>query len=85
MKKYDALRSAYCLHEPLKGHFRDYLTDIDVSSPCETLPEDYQAFLDSDRPKYVQKGGIDVAAFRAWCKALDEDQDWIEKTERELF
>ena len=82
MKKYDALRSAYCLHEPLKGHFRDYLTEIDVSSPCETLPEDYQNHLDR---KYVQKGGIDIEAFRAWCKELDKDVAWIAKTEKELF
>lgn len=75
----------------IKNHFEQYLTGeygsecLDVTPEFERLPEDYQAFLDADRPKYVQKGGIDVAAFRAWCEAVDEDQDWIEKTERELF
>ena len=61
---------------PLKGGFMDYTTENpDVSSPCETLPPDYQAYLDSDRPKYVQKGGIDVDGFREWCTALDRDEN----------
>ena len=68
----------------LKGHFKDYLTEIDVSSPCETLPEDYQNHLDR---KYTKKldGRLDVEGFRTWCEALDKDQDWIARTEKELF
>jgi hypothetical protein len=32
----------------LKGRFSDYATDdIDVTSPCERLPDDYQQHLDS--------------------------------------
>ena len=69
----------------LKGSFRDYICDIDVSSPCERLPDDYQAFLDTDRPKYVQPGGIDVASFREWCEAVDRDFKWQEETEKRLF
>ena len=69
----------------IKNSFRDYVTEVDVSSPCETLPPDYQAFLDSDRPMYVQKGGIDTEAFRAWCEALDRDEKWREETEKRLF
>ena len=79
--RYEALRSAYCLHKPLKGSFRDYVTEVDISSPCDRLPDDYQAFLDSDRPKYVQKGGIDVEAFREWCRAVDSDEKFIKKWE----
>jgi len=71
--------------KPLKGCFTDYTTENpDVSSPCERLPDDYQAFLDG-RPKYVQPGGIDTAAFREWCTTLDRDEKWIMKTEKELF
>ena len=71
---------------PLHGSFMDYTTENpDVSSPCEVLPPDYQEFLDSDRPMYVQPGGINVEDFRAWCQALDKDEDWVAKTERELF
>jgi hypothetical protein len=65
----------------LQGHFRDYLTEIDVSS-CETLPEDYQNHLDR---KYVQKGGIDVESFRAWCEQLDAEDEEIKRTEERLF
>lgn len=32
----------------LTGRFRDYLTEIDVTSPCERLPEDYQRDLDRE-------------------------------------
>ena len=78
-----SLRTHY---RPLQGTFMDYTTENpDVSSPCETLPPDYQAYLDSDRPMYVQKGGIDVDGFREWCRAVDSDKEFIEKTERELF
>lgn len=31
----------------LTGQFRDYLTEIDVTDPRETLPEDYQRHLGS--------------------------------------
>ena len=73
-------------YRALHGDFKDYTTENpDVSSPCEVLPPDYQSFLDSDRPKYVQPRGIDVDAFREWCEALDRDEEWIKKTERELF
>ena len=73
-------------YRPLHGTFMDYTTENpDVSSPCEVLPPDYQAFLDSNRPKYVQPGGINVAAFREYCEAVDKDKEWIAKTERELF
>jgi len=82
----DSVRKLYSQPvKPIQGTFKDYLTDIDVSSPCERLPDDYQAFLDSDRPKYVQPGGIDTAAFREWCSAVDKDEKWIMKTEKELF
>ena len=68
--------------KPLKGCFEDYTSEFtDVSSPCERLPDAYQAFLDSDRPKYVQPGGIDVASFREWCKAVDNDEKEIKKWE----
>ena len=71
--------------KPITGCFTDYTTENpDVSSPCERLPDDYQAFLDG-RPKYVQPGGIDTAAFREWCTTLDRDEKWIMKTEKELF
>ena len=68
----------------LRGDFKDYLTEIDVSSECERLPDDYQNHLDR---KFVKNsdGPLDVAAFREWCEALDKDQAFIEKTERELF
>ena len=70
----------------LHGDFMDYCTENpDVSSPCEVLPPDYQAYLDSDCNKYVQKGGIDVDEFRTWCYNLDKDEAWIAKTEKELF
>ena len=69
--------------KPLKGRFEDYTSEcIDVTSPCERLDPEYQNHLNR---KYVQKGGIDVEAFREWCRALDADQAWIEKTEKELF
>ena len=70
-------------YRALHGDFMDYTTENpDVSSPCETLPPDYQNHLDR---KYVQKGGIDVDAFRTWCYDLDRDEAWIAKTEKELF
>ena len=70
----------------LKGTFMDYTTENpDVSSPCEVLPPDYQAFLDSDRPVYSQPGEINVEDFRSWCEELDKDKEWIAKTEKELF
>jgi len=54
----------------LKGHFLDYCTeDIDVSSPCEVFPPEYQQNLDC--PK--------------WYEGQDRDRAWIEKTEKELF
>ena len=72
-------------YSELQGTFQDYTTENpDVSSPCERLPDDYQAFLDG-RPKYVQPGGIDTAAFREWCTTLDREEKWIMKTEKELF
>ena len=71
---------------PLKGCFEDYTSELtDVSSPCERLDPQYQAFLDSKQPIFSQKGGIDVNAFREWSEALDRDKEWIEKTEKELF
>ena len=57
--------------KPLKGRFEDYTSEcIDVSSPCERLPEDYQAYLD----KQVE-----------WWERQDADKAWVEKTEKELF
>lgn len=69
----------------IKNRFRDYVMELDVSSPCERLDPQYQAFLDSDRPVYSQPGGINVEAFREYCEAVDKDKEWIAKTERELF
>ena len=68
-------------YRPLQGQFKDYLTDIDVSSPCETLPEDYQNHLDR---KYVKKSD-NLDAFREYCKQLDADDEEIERTEKRLF
>ena len=68
-------------NNPLKGNFKDYLTEIDVSSPCETLPEDYQNHLDR---KYVKKSD-NLDAFREYCKQLDADDAEIERTEKRLF
>ncbi len=74
-------------YRSLQGTFQDYTTENpDVSSPCEVLPPDYQAFLDSNKQKFVEESGvIDIEAFRSWCEALDKDEEWIAKTERELF
>ncbi len=66
----------------LQGQFRDYLTNIDASSPCEVLPPDYQNHLDR---KFVQKGGISVEAFREYCEQLDADDAEIRRTEERLF
>ena len=44
----------------LQGDFLEYLTEIDCTSPCETLPPDYQAHL--DRPD--------------WWTYIDQDQDF---------
>ena len=75
--------------KPLKHDFQRYTTTVygseyaDVTQECE-LPPEYQNHLDR---KYVKNydGPLDVAAFRAWCEELDKDQEWIEKTEKELF
>jgi len=72
-------------HRPLTGHFSDYLTEIDVSSPCEVLPEAYQNSIDR---KAVSKGGFTpeiMAKLRPWWEKLDADQEWIDKTEKDLF
>ena len=69
----------------IKNSFRDYVVDFDVSSQCERLDPQYQAFLDSKQPIFSQKGGIDVNAFREWSEALDRDKEWIEETEKRLF
>ena len=37
---------------PLRGRYRDYLTEIDVTYPCERLPADYQAHLDKNCPDW---------------------------------
>jgi len=68
-------------YSELQGNFKDYLTEIDVSSPCETLPEDYQNHLDR---KYVKKSD-NLDAFREYCKQLDADDAEIERTEKRLF
>ena len=72
-------------YRPLQGQFKDYLTEIDVSSPCETLPEEYQNHLDR---KYVKKSdnqSLNMDAFREYCKQLDADDEEIERTEKRLF
>ena len=51
-------------NKPLKGQFRDYLTDIDVTYEAERLDPDYQAHLDSLKP---------------WWEQQDGDHEWIEK------
>ena len=72
-------------YSALHGDFKEYLTEVDVSQECERLPEDYQNHLDRKYVSISHKGGIDVDAFREWCEALDRDEEWIKKTERELF
>ena len=71
--------------KPLKHDFKRYLTHVDVSSPCEVLPPDYQNHLDG---KHVSIGGFTpemMAKLRPWWEKQDEDKEWIAKTERELF
>ena len=72
--------------KPLNGCFQDYTTEYpDVSSPCDVLPPDYQNHLDG---KHVSIGGFTpemMAKLRPWWEKQDEDKEWIEKTERELF
>ena len=79
-------KSLKTYYRPLHGTFMDYTTENpDVSSPCEVLPPDYQAFLDG---KHVSKGGFTpelMAKLRPWWEKQDEDKEWIKKTEKELF
>ena len=53
----------------IKNRFEDYLTDIDVSSPWERLPPEYQehldkwwAEIDSDQ-EYQKEHGEDSSPF----------------------
>jgi hypothetical protein len=64
----------------LKGSFRNYCTDIDVSSPCETL-EDYDRNLMPFKWQTVNRG-INTDSFREYCRAIDSDQEYIEKQEK---
>ena len=69
----------------IKSNFRDYVMDLDISSPCERLPEDYQNHLDC---KVVSKGGFTpemMAKLRPWWEKQDEDFKWREETEKRLF
>ena len=56
---------------PLTGRFQDYLTDIDVTSPCERLPEDYQRHLDG----WVRHDG-------KWWRDLDKDRKALQEFEQ---
>ena len=79
--------------KPLKHDFQRYTTTVygseyaDVTQECE-LPPDYQNHLDRRWRKKMNchdQYYLDVDGFRSWCEELDKDQEWIEKTEKELF
>ena len=64
-RKYDALRSAYCLHEPLKGEFNDYLTGLEPSG--ETLED-----IDWRHMPFKWRG-IDLDKFKRECEEVDNE------------
>ena len=58
---------------PLRGRYRDYLTEIDVTYPCERLPDDYQAHLDKPLSKAERLKKLE--AERDWFLDLDQDME----------
>ena len=53
---------------PLKGSFRDYICDIDVSSPCECI-DNWPLHLFKH-----QTQGVDIDQFKEDCKGIDNEE-----------